>query len=172
MKPLEINPAEYNPYYKVYLDLVDNIELVEALQKGLDVTVAFFENLPKEKWEYRYDLGKWTPKDILLHIIDTERVFCYRALYFARSNNADLKGFDENIFAADANANARTKNSLIEEYKAVRATSILLFNNFDTTVMLRKGTADGSLMSVRAAGYILCGHEIHHCSVIKERYLK
>jgi len=171
MHPSNILPSEYNPYYKHYIELVENINLVDALEKGLNTTTAFFKNLPNNKWNHQYAVGKWTPKDILQHIADTERVFTYRALYFARSNNVELKGFDENIFAENALACGKTVEALLQNYVAVRMATLNLFKNFDEIQLKRVGQANGSFMSVRAAGFVICGHEIHHCKIITERYL-
>lgn len=171
MKVSELNSVEYNPYYKRYIDLVAEISLSEVLSNGLSDTLAFFENLPTPKWTYRYAEDKWTPKDILLHMIDTERVFSYRALYFSRAENAELIGFDENIFAANANANQRNSEDLLKEYHAVRTATINLFESFDSKMLLQAGIANKNKMSVRAAGFIIGGHEIHHRNIIKERYL-
>jgi hypothetical protein len=171
MKPSEVLPSEYNPFYKRYIDLVGNSDLFDALTKGLKTSEVFFENLPDNKWDYRYAEDKWTPKDILLHIADTERVFAYRALYFARINNAELKGFDENIFAENAGANNMSVAQLLKNYVAVRNATLNLFKNFDINQLIQQGVANGSPMSVRAAGFVICGHEIHHCNIITERYL-
>lgn len=167
----EIQISEYNPYYKRYIDLVGNIALWDALKKGLETTQSFFKNLPSEKWDYRYAEGKWTPKDILQHTTDTERVFSYRALYFARSTNAELKGFDENIFAENALANSRSIEDLLEEQLAVRKATISLFKNFNPKQFRQMGMANGNNMSVGALGFVICGHEIHHHNIITERYL-
>ena len=171
MTPAEIQITEYNPYYKRYIDFVENIPLPEALAKGLAHTHSFFTSLPHEIWHYRYAEGKWTPKDILQHITDTERVFAYRALYFARGRNAELKGFDENLFANNALANSRSVAELLQEYSAVRTATICLFKHFDLNQLKQIGMANGSNMSVAALGFVICGHEIHHCSIISERYL-
>ncbi len=171
MRPSNISPSEYNPYYKNYIELVESTNLVDALVKGMDATNAFFESLPNNKWNHQYIEGKWTPKDILLHISDTERVFAYRALYFARSNNAELKGFDENIFAENALAGNKTVADLLQNYVAVRNATLSLFKSFDENQLKQIGQANGSVMSVRAAGFVICGHEKHHCNIIKERYL-
>ncbi|MRT15795.1 DinB family protein [Vitellibacter sp. q18] len=166
-----IPASEFNPYYKTYIDLVSETSIPKALSLGMEEVAAFFESLPHEKWQYRYAPNKWTPKDILQHIADTERVFAYRALYFSRYPNADLKGFDENIFAENAMANEKSVATLLENYKAVRAATLSLFSNFNDDQSIRMGRANGSDMSVRAAGVIIRGHEIHHCRIIKERYL-
>ncbi len=171
MNVTELKPSDYNPYYKGYIDLVDNVPLIDALEQGLKNTQTFFTDLPTDKLKYRYAEVKWTPKDILQHLSDTERVFAYRALYFARFKNADLKGFDENIFADNAFANNKSIEELLNENYAVRNATISLFKNFQSGRLYEFGTANGSQMSVGAAGFIICGHEIHHCNIIKERYL-
>ncbi len=170
MKRTEISTLDYNPYYQNYIDLVADVPLLEALESGFPETETFFNNLPSLKWTYRYQENKWTPKDILQHIIDTERVFCYRALYFARTENATLAGFDENIFAANAKANNKTHLSLIHEYKTVRAATISLFKGIEDAQLKNRGVANNNSMSVAAAGFIICGHEIHHRNIINERY--
>lgn len=172
MNPSEISTSEYNTFYQVYINLIEEIALIEALEKGLSATKLFFESIPENKWDYKYAIGKWTPKDILLHITDTERVFAYRALYFSRFINADLKGFDENIFAANADADNQTVRALLQNYESVRSATLTLFKSFNKNQMKQLGKANGSEMSVRAAGFIICGHEIHHCNIIRERYLK
>lgn len=166
-----LDPSEYDSYYRPYLALVDNLPLLDALAIGMDSTLTFFNSLSAEVWNYRYAEGKWTPKDILQHLSDTERVFAYRALNIARNPQSILSGFDENLFAIAAMANLRSSESLIEEYIAVRKGSISLFRNFDNDQMMNIGTANSSPLSARAAGFIISGHEIHHCNILKERYL-
>lgn len=171
MKPSEITQSEYFAYYKPYIDLVGDIQLIQALEKGLMNTKEFFASIPQEKELHQYEEGKWTPKEILLHIIDTERVFCYRAMYFARDEGSTLGGFDENVFGANCEANGRALEDLINEYIAVRTASIRLFESFSDAALKRGGKANNNVLSVRAAGFIICGHEIHHIKVIEERYL-
>lgn len=167
----ELSEVEFNPYYKHYIGLVAEVPLIEALNEGMIAIPEFFKSIPADKLHYRYAEGKWTPKDILLHIIDTERVFSYRALCFARDNAADLPGFDENMFAENADANNRELEDLLSEYATVRNATVALFKSFNDTVLKKMGKGNNNLMSVRAAGFIICGHEIHHCNIIKERYL-
>ncbi|MFC7357278.1 DinB family protein [Jejudonia soesokkakensis] len=162
---------EYNAYYSPYVMPVKDAPLLELLSNSLDTTVAFFHSLNKDKLEYTYAPGKWTPKEILQHLIDTERVFSYRALFIARAIHTDLKGFDQDEFAETVQANQFTRESLLEDYIAVRKASITLFKSFSSETLLRIGKASGSDISVRACGYILCGHEKHHCQIINERYL-
>lgn len=171
MKTSEIASTEFHSYFKSYMDKVSGITLKEALENGWEDTISFFESIPESKLEYRYSKDKWTIKDILLHLIDAERAFSYRALQFARSDNADLEGFDENIFVENAQANSRSLISLIGEYDKVRQSSIYLYNSFSQDVLKRTGKANDKTLSVRAAGFLICGHEIHHKEIIKERYL-
>ncbi|MBV1924111.1 MAG: DinB family protein [Flavobacteriaceae bacterium] len=167
----QLTTKEFNPYYKVYIDKVGEKPLLKALEDGRDKTIQFFETIPEPKLEYAYAEGKWTPKELLLHLIDADRVFSIRALFFARSENANLSGFDENVFAENSNANSRSINNLIEEYKLVRNATIALFESLSEDSLKKTGKASGSLLSARAAGFIICGHEIHHVEVIQERYL-
>lgn len=167
----QLNDTEYNPFYHNYIQLAGDEQLLEQLELGLDKTISFFENLPKEKWDYRYAEGKWTPKEVLLHLIDTERVFAYRALQFARALDCNLEGFDQDIFVENSNATFMDVKELLKDYKANRRATFRLFKSFSDQELEKKGTANNSNMSVRAAAFIICGHEKHHISIIKERYL-
>lgn len=166
-----ISEVEYNPYYDSYIQLAVERPLLEALKEGLDHTVAFFESIPANKQSYRYEEGKWTPKEILLHLIDSERVFAMRAHWFARGGGATLPGFDQDVFAKNADANERSMQALIGEYQAVRLATIELFLSFTPNDLNKIGKASGNKLSVLAAGYIIAGHEMYHQQVIKERYL-
>jgi uncharacterized damage-inducible protein DinB len=171
MKVSELSPEEYHPYFKPYIDKVGNDRLLKSLKKGKKKTIKFFKKLPTSKLEYQYEDEKWTPKDILLHLIDSERTFNYRALQVARAENVNLEGFDENEFAKNANANTRSLKNLLKEYKSVRKSSINFFKNTTENDFLKTGKANNNTLSVRAVGFLICGHEIHHIQTIKERYL-
>ena len=171
MKISEIKSTEYHPYFKTYMNKAGDMHLLDALRIGAKETISYFESIPEAKLSYRYSEGKWTVKDILLHLVDTERVFCYRALSFARSKNSNLVGFDENIYVDSAKANNRSITELLAEYNAVRNATILLFDSFSNDDLKGEGKASDAVLSVRAAGFIICGHENHHKQVIKERYL-
>ena len=171
MKKSEIEPSEYNPHFKPYIDKVGELTLIDSLNEGANDTFLFFETIPESKLNYRYAQEKWTIKDILLHLIDSERTFSYRALQFARSKYANLEGFNENEFVANASADSRDIKSLLKEYKTVRNASITLFKSFSDEVLQKTGKADNIQLSVRAAGFLICGHEKHHIQIIKERYL-
>ena len=167
----QIATTEYNTYYKRYIEQVQGVSILAGLQKGMEDTTTFFKTIPSEKHDYRYEDSKWTPKEILLHIIDTERVFAYRALQFARSEGAILKGFDQDEFAKNGDVSNRSMQDLLDEYVAVRMANLYFAKSCSNETWLRMGEASGSPLSVRAAFYIILGHEIHHCAVIRERYL-
>ncbi|MFC4633378.1 DinB family protein [Dokdonia ponticola] len=168
----DLTPSEYNPYYAPFIKMIDgDTTLIHALRESSEEVISFFNDIPSDKLSYRYDVGKWTPKEVLVHLMDTERIFSYRALRFARKDKVNLLGFDQNDFIPPSKADSRSMNSLIEEYKAVRDATIALFKNLDNTMLKEIGTGSGSPMSVRALGFITVGHEKHHVSIIKERYL-
>ena len=128
--------------------------------------------MPEGTLLYRYAEGKWTIKEVLVHIIDDERIYAYRALRFARNDKTELPGFDQDPYAFYSNANVRSIESIIEEYEAVRMSTITLFNGFSDDVMLRSGVANNNEVTVRALGYHIAGHELHHLNILKNRYLK
>lgn len=166
-------PDEYDPYAIMYINLLPDDGLVlQHLAENAEMMKKFFLSLPKEKWEYRYAPGKWTIKEILLHIIDDERIYAYRALRFARNDATELPGFDQDPFALYSQANDRSIESLIEEYSAVRASTILLFKNLPEEAWMRGGKANDHFVTVRALVYHLAGHELHHWNIIKEKYLR
>ena len=162
---------EYNPYYQTYVDKAGNLPLGQLLRKNGSVVAGFLEAIPSEKHEYNYQEGKWTVKEIVQHMIDVERVFTYRGLCIARRDKSLLPGFDQDDYAVASGANARSMSDLIKEYKAVRMATIVLFESFTKEMLLEVGTASGSQLSARATAFIVVGHENHHCSVIRERYL-
>ena len=166
-----LNPNEFNSYYTSYIDNATGINIIEGLKQNLDAVVTFYSNVPNDKHDYAYAEGKWTIKDVLLHIIDTERIFSYRALRIARQDKTSLAGYEQDDYAITAKANSRSLASILEEYKAVRQASIALYNSFDSAALKEIGEASGFPISVRAIGYILTGHENHHNQVVKERYL-
>ncbi|WP_452220784.1 DinB family protein [Lacinutrix salivirga] len=171
MRVSDLKSNEYLPYFSNYISKVGDLQLMDALHISLKEGYDFFKSIPEDKLEYRYAEGKWTIKDILLHIIDTERIFCYRALRFAREDKTALPGFDQNTYAESSNANDRTMESLLSEYISVRNATVVQFLNFNSAMLLQKGTASGGEISVRAFGFLVVGHETHHIEVIKERYL-
>ena len=159
-------------FFDRYINLADNSVLVlDALEQG-----ASFENLMPAKTlealgDLRYAPDKWTVKDILQHLIDNERIMSYRALRFARNDQTELPGYDEESFGKHTNATQRTIADLYAEYAMVRQSSIALFNSFDDEMLLRSGIASHQSISVLALGFVLVGHVTHHINIIRERYL-
>ncbi len=173
MKKIEKPQAgEYAPYAIIYIGLLPDDGLVlKYLQDNLHATKNLILSLPAEKPAYRYAAGKWTIKEILVHISDDERIYAYRALRFARNDKTELPGFEQDDYARYSGANARSLDDILEELTTVRNATISLFNSFDNEALTRAGVANGNIMSVRAAAYHLAGHELHHINIIKERYL-
>lgn len=158
-------------FYHKYIFQVADDNLVEAFRNNTNYAPNFLSSISPEKYDYRYEDGKWTIKEVLQHIIDSERVFSYRALRFARKDQTALPGFDENLFAANANANNRKWNDVIEEFLSVRKSTELLFNSFGEEQLNATGVANNAENYVLAIGFICVGHCAHHMTVIKERYL-
>lgn len=164
---------EYAPYFGLYIKPIeekgfDILEALEDTQKNFDSVLA---GLPLEKQNYAYAEAKWTVKQVIQHIIDTERVFCYRALAIARNGSTELPGFDQDVFAAFDNSSERDYDDLLEEMRIVRQGSILLFKSFTKEAIERIGVASRNKISVRAIGLVLSGHQNHHLKIIEERYL-
>lgn len=167
----DLSKNEYDEYTSYYMDLVPKGDFHEELEKSKQKVIAFFQSIPTEKHHYRYAEKKWTVKDILQHMIDVERIFAYRALRFARKETVALPGFEVDDYAATAEANHRNMNDLIEDFRIARTGTQLLFKSFTPEMLLQKGIASDNIISVRAAGFKLIGHDRHHCGVIEERYL-
>lgn len=166
-----LSESEYNPYYKAYIDNATNEDIVIGLEENLEAVVSFYLNIPSDKHDYAYAEGKWTVKDVLLHVIDTERIFAYRGLRIARKDKTPLAGFEQDDYVINGNTKYRTLDSLLEEYITVRQATISLYKSFNSETLEEIGEASGFPISVRALGYIATGHENHHNQVIKERYL-
>ncbi|MFN8334935.1 MAG: DinB family protein [Cyclobacteriaceae bacterium] len=159
-------------YYHHYVMLVQNKSLTEALEESGKQLASLLSSVPENMGEYRYEAGKWSVKELICHMMDAERIFAYRALRFARNDSTDLPGFEENDYAPEANAHARTVEQLIKEAQRLRQTTLDLFASFTPEMLQRKGTANKNLVSVINIGFIIAGHETHHYNVLKERYLK
>jgi hypothetical protein len=158
-------------FYHNYINQVPDNDLMSAFKNQSAVVIDFFQNMPPGKIDYAYAEGKWTIKEVLQHLIDAERVFCYRALRFARKDSTPLAGFDENLFAANARVDKRQWNDLLEEFKVVRKATEWLYGSFDDEQLNASGTSNNNSIYVLAFGYISVGHAIHHMNVIKQRYL-
>jgi uncharacterized damage-inducible protein DinB len=168
-KPLE---GEYAPYTIMYIGLLPDDGLVlNHLADNLKATTELIYSLPDEKLTHRYAEGKWTIKELLVHLIDDERIYAYRALRFARNDKTELPGFEQDDYARHSGANERDVEEIMKEFATVREATISLFEGFSSEALTRSGVADGKVMSVRAAAYHIAGHELRHVNIIKERYL-
>ena len=171
MKTSQLKENEYSVFNATYIKAAGEVELVEELEICLHDFIRFVQNLPMDKFDYRYAEGKWTIKEIIQHIIDTERIFAYRALRISRNDSTPLPGFDENYFAQNTNGNSRSIQDLLMELSAVRHSNLLLFKSFSEEQLLRIGIASDHPISVRAIGFMLIGHQKQHQKVFGERYL-
>ncbi len=167
----DLNTNEYNSFYQTYIDACGDFELVEGLINNLSNTLHQFNSIPSEKHEYSYDVGKWTIKELLQHLIDSERIFGYRALRIAREDKTNIPGYEHNDYVPVSRANNRSYTLLVEEFEFVRKSNIALYKSFDEKMLLNIGTANNDDISVRAIGFIMVGHYNHHINIIKERYL-
>lgn len=170
-KPLE---GEYPPYAIMYMKLIpDDGRVLEHLRNNFMAAKGFIYSLPEKMLYHRYAEGKWSIKETLVHIIDDERIFAYRALRFARNEQLNLIGFDQDSYAIYSKADERDLDNIFDEYLAVRLSTIMLFNGLPEDSLLRigKGTGTANNASVRALAYHIAGHEQHHINLIKERYI-
>jgi uncharacterized damage-inducible protein DinB len=164
--------GEYAPYAIRYIGLLPDDGFVLAhMRRNLQTIRELMRSLPADRLVYRYDAGKWTIKEILLHIADDERIYAYRALRFARGEAAELPGFDQDAYARESGANERSLESLLHELGTVREATLSLFEGLDAGALVRRGVASGNPMSVRAIAYHIAGHEMRHVDIIRERYL-
>lgn len=163
---------EYNPFFETYIKLVEAGDFTDLLRTNHKKIIDFFQSIPASEHDYAYAPGKWTIKQVALHITDTERVMQYRALTIARGDlESDLPGMDENQFAIEANTEGRSLDDILNEFSAVRQSTELLFAQISEKQSIYVGKANGHPATPRALGYIILGHPLHHLNVIKERYL-
>lgn len=171
MKSDQLPVNEYAKFYAGYIQALENVELIEELEICLHDFIRFVQNIPMDKFDYRYAPGKWTIKDIIQHLIDAERIFSYRALRIARNDKTPLPGFDDDFYVENTNANSRSIQDLLTELAVVRQSTLSLFKSFAQEQLARTGTASDQEVSVRAIGFIIIGHQKHHQRIFKERYL-
>lgn len=158
-------------FHKRYVDHVKHLDVLDALRLSDNETLEIVRSISEEKGMHQYAPGKWTIKELLCHMMDTERILAYRALRFGRNDKTSLHGFEENEYAPEANANNRSIAKIGDEMHRLRLTSIDLFENFTTEMLDRRGLANNLDLSVINLGYIIAGHEYHHLRILKERYL-
>ena len=163
--------AEFPEYFARYINRVDTDSLHEAVKMYSAPLEKFYKDLPESKADHRYAEGKWTLKELLQHIVDTERVMAYRILRIARKDKTPLASFDENSFARHANAAARSFDSIKEEFVATRKATDLLIRSLNEEQLSESGIASNLPVTANAVGYIVFGHMLHHQKLIEERYL-
>ena len=164
-------PDEYAPYFQNYIDSASEENIVKSLEDQLCESVSYFDNLNESEFDYRYAPGKWSIKEVIVHVLDTERIFNYRALRFSRKDTTPLPGFEQDEYIKNTDWKYYPIKSIIEEYELVRKHSIVLFNNMTEEMLNQSGMANGMSLSVRAIPFIIAGHERHHLNVIKSKYL-
>jgi uncharacterized damage-inducible protein DinB len=158
-------------FYRDYVSEVPGDDLNVALLLASDRLHALLDGLSDEQASHRYAPGKWTVKEVLQHIVDAERIFAYRALRFARNDSTELPGFEEDDYVPEARCETRMLDDMLKEHDAVRAATTTLFNSFDEQSLERVGTANGNRIGVRAIGWVIAGHALHHIRILHERYL-
>ena len=165
------SPALYPVYFKKYVDQVPGEDLLKGFGNQLPVIQSFLNAITEEKSMYAYEPGKWTLKELLQHMIDTERIFNYRALCIARKETASLPGFDENLYAENSNSNSRPWQKLVEEFLAVRKSTEFLYQSFTEESLAASGLSNNNQVTVNSLGFITLGHVYHHKKIMEERYL-
>jgi hypothetical protein len=164
-------PSEYGAYFGRYITLIGNPDIIAGLERQLDETKALIGTLSEEKGNHRYEAGKWSIKELLGHVIDTERVFSYRALRFARNDSTELPGYDQDAFAANANYANISLVDILNEHEAVRRATLYLLKHLPSDAWDRHGIANKNHMTVRALAFTIAGHELHHRAILTTRYL-
>jgi hypothetical protein len=163
--------TEYAPYYGKYVSLVPDGDIVATLEKQIGGTLQLLRGLSEEQGNHRYEPGKWSIKEMLGHLIDTERIFAYRALCIGRNDKTPLPGFEQDDYVANATFDAARLSDLADEFAMVRNANVRMLRGFSDEAWLRSGTASGNGLSARAAACIIAGHELYHLDILKTRYL-
>lgn len=163
-------PKAFPAYYNYYISLAPG-NLVTNMRKAHDTTQIILSRISEEQASKAYAPGKWTIKEIIQHLIDSERIFAYRALRFARADKTPLSGFEQDDYVIQSQANKRSMQSLMREYACVRDASIALFEHFNEDMLSERGIANKTEATVESIGRVIVGHEIHHMDVIKSKYL-
>ena len=162
---------EYPEFYHGYVDRVPENDLVQALIHSLPKLQEFVKKIPVSKYEHRYGPDKWKLKEVLIHMADTERVMQYRALRFSRNDQIPLPGFEEKDYIKNSNSDNLSFGEIVDDLVNVRKSTISFFKSCSEEMLMRNGLANNGSVTVRAIGYIIAGHQLHHMNVIKDRYL-
>lgn len=173
MKKSDLLSNEFNTYYGKYINLLDeNIDLISGLETDKKDTLKFLSNIPSKKLEYSYEPEKWTVKEVIQHLIDTERVFTFRCFSVARGDKSKLPSFDENAYVPASKANRKTIQELVFEFSVTRDFTLSIINSLNNNELKEIGNANNSKLSARACGFIILGHRLWHTNIIKELYLQ
>jgi hypothetical protein len=170
--PLRPQPGEYAPYYEKYLVQVPGNDIIVTLEDQRRQMLLLLSGRAEADGDLRYAPGKWTVKEVLGHVCDAERVFCYRALRISRNDPTPMEGFDENNYVRNGPFARRPLEDLIEDYIAVRRATVSLFRNLDEAAWTLRGMANQNEVTVRALACIIAGHELHHRRMLEEKYFK
>ncbi len=160
------------PYFEYYMGLVKEEDLIEALENACNSQIVFFKSIDDKKGNYRYAENKWSIKEILQHLIDTERIFAYRALTFLRQEGAQLPGYDHDAYVSGLKLENLPYDELVREYTDLKRSNLSFFKNINSKDLKRSGIANGVTMSIAEIGKIMVGHAHHHMEILKDRYLK
>lgn len=165
-------PGDYHPYYQRYLDLVpaDETDALACLRRQGLAIMEGFKKLDEADGERRYAPGKWSVKEVLGHLVDTERVFVFRALWIARGEPNEQPGMDEDVWGVNSNAGQRRLDELWREHHVARTDHLRLLRSFDVAARARRGRANGAELAAAAVPWLIAGHERHHLAVLRERY--
>lgn len=165
-------PSEHDPYYGRYISLVQSDDVIAALEQQLPETSSILLSRGPQRADYRYAPGKWSVKDVLGHVIDTERILSYRALRIARGDKTPIEGFEQDDYVPNGKFGQRTLPDLVEEFADVRKATLDLFRHLDAEAAARVGVANHKEITARALAFIIAGHELHHRRILQEKYLR
>ncbi|MEM8486495.1 MAG: DinB family protein [Bacteroidota bacterium] len=172
MQRKTIDTEEYNPYYSRYLDkLSPDVALLDAYTQGQDRVISYFSGIPEAQHTFRYATGKWSIKEVLQHLIDTERIFMYRAFRIARADKTPLSNYDQDGYVPTSRADSKSIGNLLREFEATRTASVALLGSLSDDDLARIGISSNYPMSARAAAFIVPGHDLWHLDIIDEKYL-
>lgn len=162
---------EYPPFFRRYLSAVPDGDVLDLMETGIDETLHLLGRLDERRAETRYAPGKWSVKEVAAHMSDTERILATRALRFARGDETPLPGFDQDAYAAGLDLSGRSMASVLAELVSVRAATVAMYRGFPPDALRRTGSVDGEPLSVRALAFVIVGHERHHQTVLRDRYV-
>jgi hypothetical protein len=165
-------PAEYDPYYERYISLVQTDDIVAALERQFPETSSLLISRGSARADFRYAPKKWSVKEVVGHLSDSERILSYRALRIARGDKTPIEGFEQDDYVPNGRFGQRTLADLLAEFGNIRKTTLDLFRNLDAEAVARRGVANQKEITARALAYVIAGHELHHRQILEERYFK